>query len=207
MEYLRKKTNPLYLVLALHLYFRFVFLILGGVTKLLIIACSHSRIHTHNHSACIPALCHHHLRSILIIILFPQGIFVTTRSSITLLCHLLSLYFPNDNLIITIIFVNFGNSLLFLKVIIPEECKREPKRFQIFLVVNVMELSSIYIAVTLTLLIWCWNWWSTKRANGHHKDHLDGQLKLGAPSSLYNIRPLTRHYCILQWCATRFRSS
>ena len=57
---------------ALYLYSRFVFLILGGVTKLLIIACSHSRIHTHNHSACIPALCHHHLRSILIIIFFPR---------------------------------------------------------------------------------------------------------------------------------------
>ena len=75
MEHL-KKTNPLHLVhiFSWKMYSRFVFLILGGVTKLLIIACSHSRIHTHNHSACIPALCHHHLRSILIVI------FVSSRN-------------------------------------------------------------------------------------------------------------------------------
>ena len=33
-----------------------------------------------------------------------------------------------------------------------------------------------WIAVPVSLLEWCWDWWSRQRANDRYKDHLDGQL-------------------------------
>ena len=35
------------------------------------------------------------------------------------------------------------------------------------------------IAVPVSLLEWCWDWWSRQRANDRYKDHLDGQLTRG----------------------------